>query len=111
MRLSRLKHRIRQNVMAPAIGLSVQYLSAVETGRKPVHDELLEASIKFFQQIDAGFDADALRAAADQSRRQVSVEALGVRAKPWSLVWPATWSISKMRISWLKCCASKTFLA
>ncbi|ELN4740361.1 TPA: hypothetical protein RJN57_000537 [Pseudomonas aeruginosa] len=81
MRLSRLKYRIRQNVMAPAMGLSEQYLSAVETGRKPVHDELLEASIKFFQQIDAGFDADALRTAADQSRRQVCVEALGFEAK------------------------------
>lgn len=67
--------------MAPAMGLSEQYLSAVETGRKPVHDELLDSSIKFFRQIDAGFDADALRTAADQSRRQVSVEALGSEAK------------------------------
>jgi transcriptional regulator with XRE-family HTH domain len=72
----RIQARVRLNAMAEAIGYSEAYLSAVETGRKPVNDELLEKTIEYFTAINNNFSKDDLVRAADESKTAINVERL-----------------------------------
>lgn len=72
----RIQARVRLNAMAEAIGYSEAYLSAVETGRKPVNDELLEKTIEYFTAINSNFSKDDLVRAADESKSAINVEKL-----------------------------------
>lgn len=51
--------------MATALGVSSAYLSAVETGKKKVNDDLVERAIKYFHSL--GVDAHGLHRAAQSS--------------------------------------------
>lgn len=72
----RIQARVRLNVMAEAIGYSEAYLSAVETGRKPINDELLEKTIDYFMNLSTPFNPQELERAADESKKSINVESL-----------------------------------
>ncbi|MDG1580992.1 helix-turn-helix transcriptional regulator [Pseudomonas sp. GOM6] len=76
VRLARLKVRKRLNEMAAAMGLSDSYLSAVETGRKPVNDDVVSRAIEYLTSLDGKFDGRELREAADLTRGTVSIAGL-----------------------------------
>lgn len=62
--------------MAEALGVTPAYLSAVEVGRKPVNDRLVEKAVDFFDRRLDNFDRGALIAAADRTRDSVDVSCL-----------------------------------
>lgn len=72
----RIKAKVRLNVMAEAIGYSEAYLSAVETGRKPINDELLVKTIGYFRTLDPSLNVTDLERAADESKKSLNVESL-----------------------------------
>lgn len=76
VRLARLKVRKRLNEMAAAMGLSDSYLSAVETGRKPVNEDVVSRAIQYFTSLDGDFDGRSLHEAADMTRGSVSIAGL-----------------------------------
>lgn len=75
VRQLRLELGLKLKEMADALGNTSAYLSAVETGKKPANEEIVERSIQFFANYDV--DASDLRAKADESREAVNVEGLG----------------------------------
>ena len=75
VRQIRLELGLKLKEMADALGNTSAYLSAVETGKKPANEEIVERSIQFFANYDV--DASDLRAKADESRETVNVEGLG----------------------------------
>lgn len=70
----RLQVGCRLREMAEFIGCTDAYLSAVEIGKKPIHDDLVSNAIRFF--ASKNIDASILRSAADQSRGSINVEEL-----------------------------------
>lgn len=60
--------------MAEELDMFPAYLSAVETGRKPLNDELVRRCIRYFRRH--GIDASNLLTLADRARKQVNVERL-----------------------------------
>lgn len=65
--------------MAKYLGKSPSYLSSVETSRKPASPELVEKSIEYFAKH--GLDATVLRAAAQQDKKQVSIDELNAQER------------------------------
>ena len=60
--------------MAKELGVSAAYLSAVETGRKPLNDELVKRCVHYFRKV--GVDAGDLLKLADRCRKEVNIERL-----------------------------------
>jgi transcriptional regulator with XRE-family HTH domain len=72
------KYRIDADItlsdMAEALKVKPSYLSAVETGRKPLSDELVRKAVAYFKSIK--INADDLFALADRTRKALSLENL-----------------------------------
>lgn len=72
------KYRIDADVtlsdMAEELDLYPSYLSAVETGRKALNEDLVRRCVAYFRK--QGIDATNLLALADRRRMEVSVEHL-----------------------------------
>jgi HTH-type transcriptional regulator, competence development regulator len=72
------KHRIDANTllshMAAVLKVSPAYLSAVEMGRKPAHDELVRKAVAYFRSLK--IDASDLFALADRTRKEIDVARL-----------------------------------
>jgi len=72
------KYRIDANItlsdMADALKVKPSYLSAVETGRKPLNDELVRKAVAHFKTLKV--NAHELFALADRTRKQLSLEQL-----------------------------------
>jgi transcriptional regulator with XRE-family HTH domain len=61
--------------MADALGVSSAYLSGVETGDRPLSENMVQKAVGFFS--GRGIAATELRSIGDRMRTSVSVEALG----------------------------------
>lgn len=60
--------------MAKEIGISTAYLSAMETGRRPVTEDVVASATKFFKR--KGIDAGELRSVVDRQSTEVNVARL-----------------------------------
>jgi len=75
VRSYRIQVETRTKEMADALGLTVSYLSAVETGKKNINNSFVEAVAKFFG--DRGLSVKAeLEEAAAKSKKNVEVDGL-----------------------------------
>lgn len=71
VRKLRIDGNLKLADMATYLRVTPSYLSSIETGRKPVNEEIVRGTIEFFRQH--GIEALELRALADQSQKVVSV--------------------------------------
>lgn len=74
VRKYRLDADVKLSDMAAEFGVKPSYLSAVETGRKPLNDQLVQKSVAYFSKYC--IDAKALLEIADRSRKSLNVESL-----------------------------------
>ena len=72
------KYRIDVDVtlreMADELGISAAYLSAIEIGRRPLTDQILDGAVAFFKK--RAIDAGQLRDSADRTRRELDLTGL-----------------------------------
>ena len=71
VRKLRIDDSVTMKDMADSLGLSVAFISAVETGRKSPSKQLVDGLIKFFQL--GGPDADRLKLAAEESQQEYRI--------------------------------------
>lgn len=75
VRKLRLEVGCRLKDMADFIGCSSAYLSAVEVGKRPITDDVVNKTIKFFESMGI-YECNQIINAADQSRSTVNVDCL-----------------------------------
>lgn len=72
VRKYRIDCEIRAKEMAEALGVSVSYLSAVETGAKKLSDAFVGKVVKYFDR--QGVDATDLYVLADQEKTRITLD-------------------------------------
>lgn len=73
VRKYRSKAGVRTKDMAEALGVSVSYLSAMETGAKPLTDRFVERVIDYFRGLNIDTQED-LVAAADRTKSRIVLD-------------------------------------
>jgi len=71
VRKLRIDYGIRTKEMAESLGVSPSYLSAMETGRKPLTDNFITTVTSFFK--TKGVDASHLKQAAELSKDRFTI--------------------------------------
>ena len=77
VRKLRLEVGCRLKDMADFIGCSSAYLSAIEVGKRPITDEVIDKTCEFFK-ANGVTNHDEIIRAADQSRRTICVDQLNM---------------------------------
>lgn len=67
--------------MADALEVSSAYLSAVETGKKPLSEDLVERTAKYLGYEKGSHDYETLQDAASISRGEVKMTTIGMTPK------------------------------
>ncbi len=76
VRKLRLETGCRLKDMADSIGCSSAYLSAVEIGKKPISDDVIEGAIEFFKELKVAGAEKIIRDEAAKTRTTLDVNTL-----------------------------------
>ena len=72
IRILRIEEEVKTKDMADEIGVSVAYLSAVETGKKKLSDSFIDSVVSFFSA--KGIESDKIYNAADKSKQEFTIK-------------------------------------
>ena len=85
VRMHRMKAGVRAKDMAEALGVSVSYLSAMETGAKTLTDRFVQRVVDYFKSLNMDVEDD-LVSAADRTRSRVVLDYDDVQGEPREVI-------------------------
>ena len=84
LRKLRIDKLANQAVVAEAIGVSVSFYSAIESGRKPMPDKILNDLIRYFALSEA--QEKELKRLVDESKTEIRIDMEGLDSETRQLV-------------------------